>query len=359
MVNVYKLYMDKYGEVFKRDIHRLSLAFRASFILLFLIFFAMYQMKTAIYLVIFFTFFSLLFQLLFVKTGKTIFEICIYFVNYTFIAFFIYFIVGTTMHLELLMLSTNIAISVSTPLDSPMAKIGRKVFTFMVIAFVLSVVLTQPDFQLYDVRLIMGQGLLVLRAIIIALTLLYIMSLIRFFENQIHKTDNLLVRLMEKDILTDAFNRMSFFDFSERLLTAEKNADQTHGLLAMDIDNFKQVNTQYGHYGGDKVLISLVKTVNEHIRENDKIFRIGGEEFAVLLLDCHPQNLIQIAEKIRAAIEEMQVAHEGEKIKITVSIGACMIKEFDKSIYEYLKEADIALYQAKDNGKNRVVHAIE
>ncbi|SNR77611.1 GGDEF domain-containing protein [Desulfurobacterium atlanticum] len=150
------------------------------------------------------------------------------------------------------------------------------------------------------------------------------------------------------DALTEAFNRHA-------LENVEKSfKDRHYSALMIDIDHFKAINDKYGHEAGDRVLKELVRKLRDKIRDNDKIFRYGGEEFVVLLPETSKENAKKLAERIRKHIEETEVEiGEGKKIKVTVSIGVAERKE-GETIEDAIKRADEAMYRAKKAGRNRV-----
>jgi diguanylate cyclase (GGDEF)-like protein len=125
-------------------------------------------------------------------------------------------------------------------------------------------------------------------------------------------------------------------------------------LLLIDVDDFKRVNDQWGHNTGDKVLKLIVQKLNEVNRQTDLIFRYGGEEFVILLNETSQAGAQVIAERIRLAIEKASVDAAGQKLKITVSLGAAALKPND-SKDRLFQRADKALYQAKKSGKNMVI----
>ena len=122
------------------------------------------------------------------------------------------------------------------------------------------------------------------------------------------------------------------------------------------MDFFKQVNDNYGHDIGDSVLKETSRVLRESVRESDIVIRFGGEEFLILLIDTEPDYGIQVAEKIRQKMENVKFkASKGEVFKKTISMG---ISEFPKDTDGFLqaiKFADVALYHAKDTGRNKCV----
>jgi len=158
------------------------------------------------------------------------------------------------------------------------------------------------------------------------------------------------------DKLTGAYNRNTFFPICTSLLglLRRDNADLT--ILYIDIDHFKNVNDTFGHNIGDLVLKKVGEYVINIIRKSDIFGRIGGEEFVVFLPNTNIENGVAVAEKIRSGISNMEVKINGVLlIKVTVSIGiSSSSKNETVEIDEIIKMADVALYQAKNEGRNRL-----
>ncbi|QDF30023.1 GGDEF domain-containing protein [Halarcobacter anaerophilus] len=155
-----------------------------------------------------------------------------------------------------------------------------------------------------------------------------------------------------KDGLTNIYNRKFFNEKLNELLSLYKRYEDKFSFLIFDIDDFKAINDTYGHAAGDKVLIDLTSLVSSHIRANDYFFRVGGEEFVVLLSQTSFQEAQEVAQKIRIIIEKELNCIKNRKV--TVSIGLTEVNEGD-DIETIYKRADSLLYKAKNRGKNRVV----
>jgi diguanylate cyclase (GGDEF)-like protein len=158
-----------------------------------------------------------------------------------------------------------------------------------------------------------------------------------------------------KDALTGLYNRRFLEETSISLVSGVQRRKATLGLLMCDLDFFKEVNDKYGHDTGDAVLKETAHVIKKNVRDSDLVIRFGGEEFLVLLLDIQPETSFDIANKIRAAIEKTKVHIVGGFISKTISIGISEFPHDTQSIWEAIKFADVALYQAKENGRNRVV----
>ena len=121
----------------------------------------------------------------------------------------------------------------------------------------------------------------------------------------------------------------------------------------IDIDFFKMVNDTYGHDVGDRAIKVLAHVLKENIRDADTAFRFGGEEFLVLLYECEEEMVTNIAEKIRLAFEKSAIqSSNGSTFYKTLSVGASIFPKDSDSLWKCVKFADIALYNAKDSGRN-------
>ena len=141
-----------------------------------------------------------------------------------------------------------------------------------------------------------------------------------------------------------------------QIIASAKRRNSKLGFLMLDIDYFKKVNDTYGHDAGDKVLQTVSNIILNSIRESDIAVRFGGEEFLIILTDLNSkEDLIKAAEKIRQAIENTKFNTGKEIIKKTVSIGGALFPQDCEKPWECIKFADLALYKAKNSGRNRVV----
>jgi two-component system, cell cycle response regulator len=129
--------------------------------------------------------------------------------------------------------------------------------------------------------------------------------------------------------------------------------------LLCDIDHFKQINDIHGHLSGDEVLEEVSTRLLDAVRSYDAVGRYGGEEFLIVLSGCDAEHLEVRAEQVRKAISDVPFSTAQGAIFVSLSIGAITIQNWDKSnpIEPLLKQADIALYRAKESGRNRVVYA--
>ncbi|MFC4159917.1 diguanylate cyclase [Chitinimonas lacunae] len=158
------------------------------------------------------------------------------------------------------------------------------------------------------------------------------------------------------DPLTGIANRGYFL---ERAQTEWLRAMRYHhmlGLLMFDLDHFKQINDRYGHAAGDRVLQAFASTISATLRQSDLFGRLGGEEFAAVLPEQNEAGLLDSAERARAAIAALDIVlAEGQIVRVTVSIGAAVLDGRQPDLDSLIKQADLALYAAKRNGRNQVV----
>ncbi len=170
----------------------------------------------------------------------------------------------------------------------------------------------------------------------------------------LHNT--LLYKRAITDDLTQLFTRQHIDEGLEQEIKQAQDNNQELSILILDLDHFKGVNDTYGHTTGDQVLQVFSSILTTHIRDDDMAGRFGGEEFVVILPDTNREGARFIAEDIRKAIESERINKEGQVIKITVSIGLASYKNThgNKALLLF-EDADKALYQAKEQGRNQTV----
>jgi len=153
---------------------------------------------------------------------------------------------------------------------------------------------------------------------------------------------------VQTDPMTGLFNRRGLASMSKPLYDLK----QTIAVLALDIDHFKRINDTFGHDAGDDVIRHVAEQIRTCSRESDILCRSGGEEFLVLLLDGTPEVAAQVSERLRLSVERMRISGISS---VTISIGVAFWQPHKDSIDAVLKQADEALYHAKQAGRNRVV----
>lgn len=157
------------------------------------------------------------------------------------------------------------------------------------------------------------------------------------------------------DPLTGLLNRRSFMQaINHEYGHVKRREDYFSSILMLDIDHFKKVNDAYGHAVGDDLLKAFACNILDNLRENDVFGRLGGEEFAILLPDTPLEDAIKVAEKVRAAVETMQLGSHGQFLRVTTSVGVDRLHADDHRPDGALARADAALYHAKQTGRNRV-----
>lgn len=183
-----------------------------------------------------------------------------------------------------------------------------------------------------------------------------------FYIQYLYESGNLFRRYrddLRKDFLT-GLNNVRYFDnvFNDIISQIKAHNSGSLSLLYLDIDFFKKINDTYGHAEGDIVLKEFGTILKDTCRNEDLIFRNGGEEFSVLLPNCASKEALQVAERIKVAVENHSFRlTDDNEIGITVSIGVSSYPDTIKNIDALLEDADNALYIAKRSGRNKVVLA--
>jgi len=154
------------------------------------------------------------------------------------------------------------------------------------------------------------------------------------------------------DPLTKTFNRYSLQNNLTELLAKNRQIEELF-ILMIDIDNFKVINDKHGHIAGDKVLIFIAKLLKKALRDGDKVYRFGGEEFVVILNRTDLEGAQLVANRFLNLCRQNKPVFHNEQITVTLSIGLTQTREKD-TIDELLHRADIALYRAKNNGKDQM-----
>lgn len=164
-----------------------------------------------------------------------------------------------------------------------------------------------------------------------------------------------LTRQAHLDYLTGLSNRHHFMAQGKVELSRAIRYDTPLSLLMFDIDFFKKVNDTYGHQVGDTVLQAVSKVCQDTMRQVDVVGRLGGEEFAVIFPETRSDEALEVAERLREAIAKTEVTIPvGLPIHLTVSIGVTTLSNKDVNIDMLLHQADKALYEAKETGRNKV-----
>jgi diguanylate cyclase (GGDEF)-like protein len=169
-------------------------------------------------------------------------------------------------------------------------------------------------------------------------------------------------RLMEslkdstlRDPMTGLNNRRFLEEYVETLVASVQRKHAHAAILMLDLDYFKMVNDTYGHDAGDAVLKALSTVLKQSVRASDMVIRYGGEEFLIILMDSQGESAERVAETIRAAVEALKVQVAGVVLQKTISIGISDFPTDSDTFWQAVKFADIALYQAKEQGRNKVI----
>ncbi len=172
---------------------------------------------------------------------------------------------------------------------------------------------------------------------------------------ELEKSTAKLYKQATIDVLTEIPNRRYYFEMSDRYLQLSHRKRQPLSFIIFDIDHFKRVNDTYGHETGDQVLIAICEQINLLLRRSDIFGRIGGEEFAITLLDTDLEKATVIAEKLRESIFNNPYTSRDLSINLSISLGVTQAQENELEVSQMLSRADQALYQAKNEGRNRVI----
>lgn len=184
---------------------------------------------------------------------------------------------------------------------------------------------------------------------------------IKSLERKIAQLQSALVT----DELTGILNRRGLMEMLEvmhnevsyQLSHPEKRRNviiKSFSIIFVDIDHFKDVNTQYGHDGGDTALTSVAQAIKHRLRGIDVVGRYGGEEIVVGLVGADAASATQIAEDLRSTIENLSLMTKTSKFSVTISCGVASLRAHD-SLEQLIKRADKAVYEAKHSGRNKVV----
>lgn len=164
-----------------------------------------------------------------------------------------------------------------------------------------------------------------------------------------------------KDPLTQCHNRRFMDEYLAQFERVNHRNPQKIGFIMADMDHFKMVNDEFGHLAGDEILKQMAATIRQNIRKSDLLIRYGGEEFLVILMEIKQDGITyDIAEKIRLAVEETKfVLPSGGAINKTLSMGVAEFPLDGQQLYQVIKYADVALYRAKDSGRNKVLSFVK
>lgn len=161
--------------------------------------------------------------------------------------------------------------------------------------------------------------------------------------------------IAHSDFLTGTATRRAFVEAAEKEVDCCQRYGRIGSLLMLDIDHFKKINDAYGHPAGDEVLKAVADCCQKMLRPNDMLGPVGGEEFGILVSEIGPMAGVEVGERIRAGISSLRFAWAPE-LRVTASLGVAALT-VGKSVESWMALADAAMYQAKRNGRNRVILA--
>jgi diguanylate cyclase (GGDEF)-like protein len=171
-------------------------------------------------------------------------------------------------------------------------------------------------------------------------------------ESQFHEE---IYRMTIIDGLTQAFNKRYLLEFLEREMARHSRYGGELSLMMLDVDHFKRVNDTFGHIAGDHVLREIGSLVRARVRREECFARYGGEEFALVMPGAPPEKVRSFAERIRAEVEAHVITFENRTLKVTISAGIARIAPDDADPAAFIQAADARLYEAKREGRNRVI----
>ncbi|MBC3887123.1 diguanylate cyclase [Acetobacterium paludosum] len=237
-------------------------------------------------------------------------------------------------------------------------KLGLKKTTLavMTISIIFSLAVTLMIWLLFSllginlnlfITLLMGIIVPLFAAPFILIPIIYLIM-------QINQLEMEMRLLATYDELTGCLNRRAFFEQSESLINLGDRNSIDSCLMMIDIDKFKLINDRYGHSSGDKVIASLGSIFIDVMRKSDIVGRIGGEEFALFLHQTSIEGASRFAERLHESISLSVIKDNGHSINYTISIGLTQLRS-GTSLEDALKQADKALYCAKNNGRNQTI----
>lgn len=231
---------------------------------------------------------------------------------------------------------------------------GVSILTYRIRTFLI--ILSVPSFlfvflltKSFDVLLIINGLMMYLFSFLFALIILLV---IRSFRQKNFLVEKKLLKLTRHDPLTGVFNRAYITELAEHAFLQAKRHHRPLAIAMLDIDKFKRINDIYGHDIGDIIIQSLSATSLKQLRQIDLFGRFGGEEFICILPETSEKDAFLCMERLRQKIAETIVETPNNDIQFTVSIGVAILTEEHEHWLALLKSADIAMYKAKNSGRN-------
>lgn len=210
--------------------------------------------------------------------------------------------------------------------------------------------LLNGDTPVSDFSSMLDRALPVIVESMVAMQLLFFSVLMLVNEH----LNRAVLRLAQRDPLTNVFNRRAFLDLLEKAVSLGQRHQTQVPLLLIDLDHFKSINDTHGHMHGDLALRHFVEIAESAIRREDVLGRLGGEEFAIFLPESSFAEACTVAERLRAAVADSNLELNSSAVRLTVSIGVTVCGN-PHDIEAAMHRADAAMYRAKEQGRNRVV----
>ncbi|MDY6890760.1 MAG: diguanylate cyclase [Pseudomonadota bacterium] len=187
--------------------------------------------------------------------------------------------------------------------------------------------------------------------------MIYDMTAAAMSQQALREVNAELARLSRTDKLSGLANRGYWEECLRQEYERFRRTQVPSSLVMMDVDHFKAINDSHGHQAGDEVIRALSALLRRHARATDTPGRYGGEEFGVLLINTSASNAMVFAERVRGAVETLEVRHGPNRIRFTISLGIAQLGHQHRSHEEWMRDADDALYYSKEHGRNRTTLA--
>jgi len=182
-----------------------------------------------------------------------------------------------------------------------------------------------------------------------------IWSFAHYYEQSRERYSRRLLQIAERDSLTGLLNRMRLAEVVDSEIRNAETRGQTMAMILLDLDHFKQVNDCHGHPAGDHALIYVAEKLQSAVRKTDYVFRLGGEEFCILLPGADRYSAAEVAESARRELEQGDFCMAGKPLSLTASFGIAVSGEDGHELVELYHIADQRMYAAKHGGRNRVI----
>jgi diguanylate cyclase (GGDEF)-like protein len=176
---------------------------------------------------------------------------------------------------------------------------------------------------------------------------------VAYFVSELSRSHEHERELARTDDLTGAVNRRSFFEAAQQEINRARRHRHPFSVAYMDVDNFKELNDTMGHAAGDEALRSVARAIKRDVREIDLVARLGGDEFVVLLPETNEEAARVVVNRVRANLDALA---EREHWRVTFSIGVVTWTTAPRTVDMMIRQADDAMYEVKNTGKNRIAH---